>query len=133
MPQATLEHVNITVGDPDRTANMLAALFGWSERWRGPSQLGGWTIHVGSARDYIAVSARDGSDGMPLAHVKGAPLNHVGVEVDDLDAVEARALALGLTPFSHGDYEPGRRFYLFDADHIEWEIVSYAVPPIRET
>ena len=32
----------------------------------------------------------------------------------------------GLTPFNHDDYEPGRRFYLFDRDGIEWEIVSYA-------
>lgn len=125
MPAATLEHLNITVGDPDRTRAMLEALFGWKERWRGPSALGGWTIHVGNDRDYIAVYTREGSDGAPLAHVKGTPLNHVGVEVDDLDAVEESARALGLEPFNHGDYAPGRRFYLFDGDGIEWEIVSY--------
>ena len=32
----------------------------------------------------------------------------------------------GLKPFNHADYEPGRRFYFFDWDHIEWEVVSYA-------
>jgi len=37
-----------------------------------------------------------------------------------------RVIAAGLTPFSHGDYEPGRRFYFFDWDGIEFEIVSYA-------
>ena len=31
----------------------------------------------------------------------------------------------GLTPFSHGDYEPGRRFYFFDPDGIEYEVISY--------
>jgi hypothetical protein len=41
---------------------------------------------------------------------KGRPLNHIGVEVDDLDATEARVVAAGLKPFSHADYEPGRRF-----------------------
>jgi len=41
-------------------------------------------------------------------------------------AAEARAKALGLTPFNHADHAPGRRFYIFDDDGIEWEIVSYA-------
>lgn len=45
--------------------------------------------------------------------------------VDDLDEIERRVVAAGLEPFSHGDYEPGRRFYFFDYDRIEYEIVSY--------
>jgi glyoxylase I family protein len=126
MAQAFIEHVNITVGDPDRTAAMLHVLFGWEERWRGPSQFGGRTIHVGGETDYVAIYTPADSDGSPRAHVKGAPLNHVGVVVDDLEAVEQRAVGLGLNPFSHGDYEPGRRFYLFDNDGIEWEVVSYS-------
>ena len=32
-----LEHVNVTVSDPDRTAGLMQALFGWSVRWRGPA------------------------------------------------------------------------------------------------
>ena len=31
----------------------------------------------------------------------------------------------GLETFNHGDYEPGRRFYFFDWDGIEFEVVSY--------
>ena len=126
MTQALLEHVNITVGNPEHTAQMLLRLFGWQERWRGPSALGGRTIHVGSPDAYIAVYTPEGSNGAPFTHAKGRPLNHVGVQVDDLDDVEARAIALGLTPFNHGDYAPGRRFYIFDPDGIEWEIVSYS-------
>ena len=34
-------------------------------------------------------------------------------------------VAAGLTPFSHADYEPGRRFYFLDPDGIEYEVVSY--------
>ena len=30
-----------------------------------------------------------------------------------------------LEPFNHDDYEPGRRFYFFDWDGIEFEVVSY--------
>jgi catechol 2,3-dioxygenase-like lactoylglutathione lyase family enzyme len=126
LTQAFIEHVNITVGDPDRTAAMLEAVFGWKERWRGPSQLGGRTIHVGTESHYLAVYAEEGSDGSAKSHIKGVPLNHIGIQVDDLDAVEAKVIQQGLTPFSHGDYEPGRRFYFFDEDGIEFEIVSYA-------
>ena len=45
--------------------------------------------------------------------------------VEDLDAVEKRVLAAGLVPKSHGDYEPGRRFYFSDEDGVEYEVVSY--------
>ena len=56
---------------------------------------------------------------------KGRPLNHIGVEVDDLAAVETKVIAAGLRPFGHDDYDPGRRFYFLDPDGIEYEIVSY--------
>ena len=128
MTQAILEHVNITVGNPERTAAMLSHLFDWSIRWQGLGGGGGRSIHVGTATSYIAVSSIKDSDGTPLAHGKGRSLNHVGIEVLNLDDVERRAKEFGLTPFNHGDYEPGRRFYLFDVDGIEWEIVSYATP-----
>lgn len=123
MPQGFLEHANITVSDPDRSSALLQQLCGWHERWRGPSQLGGWTIHVGTERDYLAVYSSDKPVG---PYAKGAPLNHIGLVVDDLAAAEAIVVAAGLVPFSHGDYEPGRRFYFFDWDHIEFEMVSYA-------
>jgi glyoxylase I family protein len=126
MTQAFIEHVNITVGDPDRTADMLNQIFGWSERWRGNSQLGGRTIHVGTESQYLAVYTEEASDGTAKTYRKGAPLNHIGIQVDDLDAVEAKVLAYGLKPFSHDDYDPGRRFYFFDENGIEFEIVSYA-------
>ncbi|MEK7687259.1 MAG: VOC family protein, partial [Pseudomonadota bacterium] len=61
----------------------------------------------------------------PDDFAKGQPLNHIGVEVDDLAAVEARVLAAGLRPFAHDDYDPGRRFYFLDPDGIEYEVVSY--------
>ena len=125
MAQTFIEHVNITVGNPDRTAAMLQKLFGWSERWRGNSQMGGRTIHVGTDSQYLAVNTDADSDGTAKAHSKGAPLNHIGIQVDDLDAVEANVLRHGLKPFGHGDYEPGRRFYFFDENGIEFEIVSY--------
>ena len=124
MAEPRIEHVNITVSDPDRAAALMADLFGWRIRWSGPSLNGGRTIHVGSDDHYLALyTPRDGlSDD---AFAKGRPLNHVGVVVDDLDETEARVTAAGLTPFNHGDYEPGRRFYFLDPDGTEYEVVSY--------
>lgn len=122
MPTGFLEHANITVSDPDRSSALLQKLCDWHERWRGPSQLGGWTIHVGGERDYLAVYTNEGRGG---PYAKGAPLNHIGLVVDDLDAAEAVVVEAGLVPFNHADYDPGRRFYFFDWDGIEFEIVSY--------
>jgi catechol 2,3-dioxygenase-like lactoylglutathione lyase family enzyme len=100
----------------------LQDLLGWHERWRGPSAMGGWTIHVGDAVTYLAIYTSEQAKG---GYAKGKPLNHIGVVVDDLDAAEAVVVKHGLEPFNHGDYEPGRRFYFFDWDGIEFEVVSY--------
>jgi catechol 2,3-dioxygenase-like lactoylglutathione lyase family enzyme len=100
MPTGYLEHANLTVSDPERSAALLARLCGWRERWRGPSQLGGWTIHCGDERAYVALYTRDGVVG---EFAKGVPLNHVGLVVDDLDAAEAAVVAAGLTPVNHPD------------------------------
>ena len=126
MSVGRIEHVNVTVTDPERAAGLMEALFGWRVRWQGPAMSGGRTIHVGSDNHYIALYTGRGVAYTNDDFKKGRPLNHIGVEVDDLDDVEARVVAAGLRPFNHDDYEPGRRFYFFDPDGIEYEIVSYA-------
>ena len=37
MPKGQIEHANITVTDPDRSAQLLKDLLGWEERWKGHS------------------------------------------------------------------------------------------------
>jgi catechol 2,3-dioxygenase-like lactoylglutathione lyase family enzyme len=125
MTVTRIEHVNVTVTDPERTARLMEDLFGWHVRWRGPARDGGRTVHVGADDHYVALYT--GRDGRYTAEdfAKGRPLNHVGVAVDDLDAIERRVTAAGLRPFNHDDYEPGRRFYFLDPDGIEYEVVSY--------
>jgi catechol 2,3-dioxygenase-like lactoylglutathione lyase family enzyme len=123
MASLRIEHVNLTVSDPDRTAALMERLFGWKVRWRGPARDDGLTVHVGNGDHYLALyTPRDGSR---TSFPKGHPLNHVGIEVDDLDATERKVIGEGLLPFSHGDYEPGRRFYFLDPDGTEYEVVSY--------
>jgi predicted enzyme related to lactoylglutathione lyase len=126
MPGAFIEHVNVTVRDPERSAQLMHDLFGWNIRWQGPAISGGRSIHVGDDRFYMAFYTKDGANTPDEAFRKGRPLNHVGIVVDDLDDAERQVIAAGLEPFNHGDYEPGRRFYFFDFDGTEFELVSYA-------
>lgn len=127
MPKALIEHVNLTVSNLERSTRLLESLCGWRVRWRGPSQMGGETIHVGSDSAYIAIYS-DGRD--HAGQSKGRPLNHVGLLVDDLEAAEETVFAHGLLPFGHDSYDPGGRFYFLDWDGIEFEVVSYA-PPLQ--
>ncbi|SEW14031.1 hypothetical protein SAMN04488515_1244 [Cognatiyoonia koreensis] len=124
-----LEHVNVTVPDPKATAGMLIDLFGWHIRWEGPSMEGqGYTVHVGSEKSYVALYTGPGPQTVPkkdASYVTRGGLNHLGVVVDDLDAVETKVKSLGFEPTSHADYEPGRRFYFTDADGVEIEVISY--------
>ena len=122
-PKGRIEHVNLTVSDPERSAALFEKLLGWHERWRGPAQNGGKTIHVGAENTYLALYT-DGEN--HAGQRKGKPMNHVGLLVDDLAAAERVVTEAGLSPFGHDDYEPGRRFYFFDWDGIEFEVVSYA-------
>jgi catechol 2,3-dioxygenase-like lactoylglutathione lyase family enzyme len=125
MSALRIEHVNVTVTNPERTSALMQKLFDWHIRWRGAAQNGGYTIHVGTNEHYLALYASVNPTHPAEVSPKGKPLNHIGVEVDDLNATEARVLAAGLRPFSHADYEPGRRFYFVDLDGIEYEVVSY--------
>ena len=124
MAHGKIEHVNITVSDPDRSVQLFEKLLGWKERWRGPALNGGLSIHVGDDSNYLAIYTDHKSHDR---FEKGVPLNHVGIEVDDLAAAEKIVLDAGLETFSHSDYDPGpRSFYFFDWDGIEFEVVSYA-------
>ncbi|WP_428925461.1 VOC family protein [Marinibacterium sp. SX1] len=121
-----LEHVNVSVPDPRATAAVLVELFGWTIRWEGPALNDGFTVHVGDADGYLALYAPGDGQGPAgdTYHTTGG-LNHIGIEVDDLEAVEARVKARGYRPHNHADYEPGRRFYFDGPDGIEFEVVAY--------
>ena len=122
-----LEHTNLTVSDPKATAAWMCDLFGWHIRWEGAAKDNGYTVHVGSDDSYLALYSPSGSPvSGPSTYGTIGGLNHIGLEVDDLDAMEARVKAAGFTPTNHGDYEPGRRFYFNDSEGIEFELVEYA-------
>jgi len=125
MSEVYLEHVNITVRDPQATAKLYCTLFDWKIRWQGEAIHGGTTLHVGGKDSYVAVYSNGDATQSPDSYTHIGGINHIAVVVDDLEVVEARVKEAGLTPHSHGDYEPGQRFYFNDADAVEVEVVSY--------
>ena len=126
MAQATLEHVNITVSDPERTVKRLCDIYDWKIRWEGEAIDNGYTFHVGSDDCYLAIYSKGKSmDPQHESYITRGGLNHIAIVVDDLDGTEKRVLSAGYETFSHADYEPGRRFYYRDEDNIEFEVVSY--------
>ena len=128
MTTATLEHVNFTVPDPRATAEWLCKLFDWKVRWSGDAIHGGHTVHVGSDTSYLAIYTGPGGKPQAGAHSSYDQIggfNHVGIVVDDLDAIETKVNTLGFKTHSHADYEPGKRFYFHDNDGIEFEVVCY--------
>ncbi len=127
MTAAALEHLNITVRDPDITAAWMERLFGWHIRWQGAAMQTGRTIHVGTDDRYVALySPGNAKPASESNYTTIGGFNHLAVVVDDLDAMEERVKAEGFVTGNHGDYEPGRRFYFHDQDGIEVEVVSYA-------
>jgi catechol 2,3-dioxygenase-like lactoylglutathione lyase family enzyme len=125
---ARLEHINISVQDPDHTAQVLHQLFGWQVQWAGPAMQTGYTVHVGDGAQYLALyrHGSEGPQGQATRYEKRGGLNHIGVVVDDLRGTEAKVREAGYQPHSHADYEPGQRFYFDGPDGVEYEIVSYA-------
>lgn len=89
----------------------------------GPGQVGGRTIHVGTDGVYVALYMPPA--GTPFPEDQGQ-LNHVGLQVDDLGAIERKVIEAGYRSYGHGDYEPGRRFYFRDKGGVEFEVVSYS-------
>jgi len=126
MTEAYLEHANLTVKDPDETAQMLVELFGWRVRWAGDAIYGGYSVHVGGEQSYLALYALKSDQRKSVdsyRHLLG--LNHLGIVVDDLDTAEQAVIAAGFKPHSHADYEPGNRFYFKDNDEMEFEVICY--------
>lgn len=116
-----LEHINLTVANPHEIAETLQAVFGWEIRWEGPSTVSGYTVHVGNDDQYLALW----SPSPNYSNNSTGAMNHIGVIVDDLNSIRAKADQLGLATSESSDYEPGNRFYFYDSTGIEYEVVSY--------
>lgn len=119
-----VEHVNLTVSDLDQTILFLStALPDFQIRHREIEHEQAW-VHIGNDTSYIALS----SFGM-VPKDENHGLNHIGLVVDDVDAVRQRLLAAGYRR-GHGNGEIfehpfRRRLYFLDHDGREYEFVQY--------
>lgn len=122
-----LEHANVTVANPSKTAAWMEEIFGWHIRWQGEAINGGYSIHVGSDTSYLALYTPS-SDLTQTSHSYSSRggLNHLAVVVTDYEGTEQAVRKAGFKMGQHYDYEPGRRFYFHDENDIEYEVVSYA-------
>jgi len=84
-------------------------------------------MHIGTDETYIALNETlfDGEDTKsPYDNKPG--INHLGYEVDDVDALRERLAAGGFRDSTYPNKHPHRkRVYFYDADGNDWEFVQY--------
>lgn len=121
-----LEHANLSVTDVDATARfIITAVPEFAVRGEGQDSAGRLWRHVGNQDFYIALQAVGTNPGRE-PYGDSAGLNHLGWEVDDLEALEHRMREAGLKPNTRADGHPARRrTYFYDPDGNDWEFVQY--------
>lgn len=130
MIHSRLEHINFTVSNPLKTAELFTNIFGWKIRWSGESKDSGFSVHVGepnNGQSYLALySPKLSAKANDNTSQNIGFINHIGILVSDLDLIEEKLKNQGIETLSHADYDPGKRFYFFLEDNIEVEVISYA-------
>jgi catechol 2,3-dioxygenase-like lactoylglutathione lyase family enzyme len=126
--RARLEHANLTVRDVEGAVRFLCLAFpGFRVRGRGGDCAGRAWVHVGDDDSYLSLLAASGEAADPAAPYSGRPgLNHLGFEVDDVEALRARLRAAGYRDSTVPNAHPHRRrVYFHDAEGNDWEFVEY--------
>ena len=121
-----LEHANISATDVEAMTNFITtAIPDFRIRHEGFDTGGRPWRHVGNDEFYIAVSTvPEHGKRKPYSNVSG--FNHLGWEVDDVNALEHRMIEAGysLNMKAH-DHPARRRTYFYDPDGNDWEFVQY--------
>jgi catechol 2,3-dioxygenase-like lactoylglutathione lyase family enzyme len=119
-----LEHANLSVNDIDAMIAFLRVAFpSFRVRQDGTREDGERWVHVGADDTYIALFQ---AKRRHVSDFRGQPLNHLGYEVDDVEAVRRRLLAAGYRENLQPNAHPYRkRVYFYDPEGNEWEFVQY--------
>ena len=122
-----MEHANLAVQDIDESVRFLQTAFPEFRIRREGLNDGRRWIHIGTDDTYMALNeaslARD-SDRVPYDGRPG--INHLGYEVDDVDALYDRLKTAGFRDSTYPNSHPHRkRVYFNDADGNDWEFVEY--------
>lgn len=122
-----LEHANLTVRNLDAMVLFLTTAFpDFSIRREGLNQGRRW-MHLGTSDTYLALneaSAEPAETWVPYSGKPGA--NHLGYEVDDVEALQQRLREAGYRDTTYPNNHPHRkRVYFADPEGNDWEFVQY--------
>ena len=123
-----LEHANFQVRDIDGMIRFLrTALPDFRIRGEGKTWQGQRWVHVGCDDAYINLTQAIQEPVEKRAPYSGTPgLNHLGFEVDDVEALRTRMKDAGYFDSTVPNDHPHRkRVYFFDAEGRDWEFVQY--------
>ena len=123
-----LEHANLVVNDLDGMVRFLQTAFpDFRVRSDGLSWQGKRWMHLGTEDTYIAINEASKQASEPWVPYGGKPgLNHLGYEVDDVEALRTRMAEAGYKDSTVPNGHPHRkRVYFHDAEGNDWEFVQY--------
>jgi len=125
---ARLEHANITVQDIDAAILFLRTAFPeFRIRFDRTDPRGRRWVHVGTDDCYICLTQSTAVPEQRWAPYSGFPgINHLGYEVDDVEALRERLRSAGYQDSTVPNNHPYRkRIYFHDRDGNDWEFVQY--------
>ena len=123
-----MEHANLVVRDIDDTVRFLQSAFPeFRIRFDSGAVDGSRWVHVGTDDTYIALTESSVKPNDPWKPYSGIPgVNHLGFEVDDVEALRQRLAAAGYRESTVPNNHPYRkRIYFYDRDGNDWEFVEY--------
>jgi len=131
-----LEHANLAVPDLAEALRFLGAAFpAFRVRASGNTWSGAGWVHCGTDTTYVALQQATGEPLEAWVPYGGKPgLNHLGFEVDDVEALRTRLAGAGYRETTVPNRHPHRkRIYFADGAGSDWEFVEYrnADPALR--
>ncbi len=122
-----MEHANLHVNHFDDAVRFLTTAFPDFKVRNEDVKDGLRGMHIGTEETYIALSETKLERDEGSVPYDGKPgVNHLGFEVDDVDALHARLTAAGFRDSTYPNSHPHRkRVYFNDADGNDWEFVQY--------
>ena len=117
-----LGHVNLVVGDVDRSMDFYTRIVGLEESYRQPRVKAGFLSNGNTHHDIAVVES-----GGPLGQGRPAGLNHTAFELEtevDLVAGYERAIAAGVKFKRTSDHDIAHAVYGADADGNEFELYA---------
>jgi catechol 2,3-dioxygenase-like lactoylglutathione lyase family enzyme len=123
-----LEHANICVRNIDAMIRFLETAFPeFHVRGGATNNDGTRWIHVGIDETYIALTQSRVEPDKRWKPYQGVPgVNHLGYEIDDVEALRKRMTAAGYRESTLPNAHPfRRRVYFYDPEGNDWEFVQY--------